>query len=145
MPDSPQTYQNHVRYHAPFHYVMLPLATINLIWAIVNLVRHPEGSTIQGLLVAFLLAWIGFLARGNALRAQDRIIRLEEQLRYQRVLSPEMAKRASALSSRQIIALRFASDEELAGLIQQTLENKFANTKEIKQAIQNWRGDYLRV
>ena len=145
MPDTPQTYQNHVRTHPPFHYVLTPLALINLIWAIVNLVRLPEASTIQGLLIAFLLVLIGVLARTNALKAQDRVIRLEEQLRYHRVLSPEMVQRATALTTGQMIALRFASDEELAGLMQQTLDNKFANTKEIKQAIQAWRGDYLRV
>ncbi len=145
MPDTPQTYQNHVRNHPPFHYVLTPLVLINLIWSIVNLVRFPEASTIQGLLIAFLLVLIGVLARTNALKAQDRVIRLEEQLRYQRVLSPAMAQRAAALTPGQIIALRFASDDELEGLIQQTLDNKFANTKEIKQAIKHWRGDYLRV
>ena len=145
MPDTPQNYQNHVRNHPPFHYVLTPLVLINLIWSIVNLVRFPEASTIQGLLIAFLLVLIGVLARTNALKAQDRVIRLEEQLRYQRVLSPAMAQRSASLSTSQIIALRFASDDELEGLIQQTLDSKFANSKEIKQAIQNWRGDYLRV
>lgn len=54
-------------------------------------------------------------------------------------------KRATSLSTSQMIALRFASDEELEGLIQQTLAGGFANPKEIKQAIKSWRGDYLRV
>jgi Family of unknown function (DUF6526) len=145
MPDTPQNYENHARTHPPFHYVLTPLVLINLVWAIVNLIRDFGAGSIQGLLIAFLLVLIGVLARTNALKAQDRVIRLEEQLRYQRVLSPEMAQRAAALTTGQIIALRFASDMELAGLMQQTLDNKFANTKEIKQAIKSWRGDYLRV
>lgn len=145
MPDTPQTYDNHVRYHAPFHYVLTPLVLINLLWSLVNLFLHFGLDAIQGLLVAFLLVLIGVLARTNALKAQDRVIRLEEQLRYHRVLSPEMAKRAATLTPGQIVALRFASDEELAGLIQQTLDKKLASQKEIKQAIQHWRGDYLRV
>ena len=99
----------------------------------------------QGLLIALLLAVVGFLARINALKAQDRVIRLEEQLRYQRVLSPDWVQRAGALKPGQMIALRFASDEELPNLVQQTLEGKFATPKDIKLAIQRWRGDYLRV
>lgn len=145
MPDLPQTYQTHVRYHAPFHYVLTPLVLINLLWSLVNLFLQFNASAVQGVLVAFLLVLIGVLARTNALKAQDRVIRLEEQLRYNRVLSPELAQRATALSASQMVALRFASDEELADLMQQTLDGKFANGKEIKQAIRTWRGDYLRV
>ena len=73
------------------------------------------------------------------------MIRLEEQLRYQRVLSPDLSKRTEALKTGEMIALRFASDEELPNLVQQVLEGKFATSKDIKLAIQQWRGDYLRV
>jgi hypothetical protein len=145
MPEPTQTYENHVRYHPPFHFVLLPLVLLNFIWAIVSLIREPDWSQVQGLLIAFLLAHIGFIARGSALKVQDRVIRLEEQLRYQRVLSSDLAQRAGALKTGQIIALRFASDEELPELVQQTLEGKFVKAKEIKLAIKHWRGDYLRV
>lgn len=145
MPETPQNYENHVRYHAPFHFVLMPLLLINLIWSLVSLVQEPDWSSAQGLLVAFLLVLIGFLARGNALKAQDRVIRLEEQLRYQHVLPPDLARQAESLRTGQIIALRFASDAELPELVRQTLEGKFASPKEIKLAIKNWRGDYLRV
>ena len=145
MSEPTQTYQNHVRYHAPFHYVFVPLMFINLIWSLVSLIWYPGASSLQGLLIAVLLAVVGFLARGSALKAQDRVIRLEEQLRYQRVLSPDLSQRAAALKTGQMIALRFASDEELPNLVQQTLEGKFATSKDIKLAIKQWRGDYLRV
>ncbi len=140
-----QTYQNHVRYHTPFHFVMIPLVLLNLIWSLIALYREPGAAEVKDLLVAFLLVVIGVLARSSALKAQDRVIRLEEQLRYQRVLSPELARRATALNTGQMIALRFASDEELPNLMQQTLEGRFAKSKDIKLAIQQWRGDYLRV
>jgi hypothetical protein len=145
MPEPTQTYQTHVRYHPPFHFVLLPLLLINLLWAILSLTQHFGKAEVKDLLVAILLAVIGFLARGSALKAQDRVIRLEERLRYQQVLSADLAHRAEALQTSQLIALRFASDAELPGLVQQTLEGKLANAKEIKQAIQHWRGDYLRV
>jgi hypothetical protein len=83
--------------------------------------------------------------RINPLKAQDRLIRLEEQLRYQRVLSADLAAQASTLPVGKIVALRFAPDEELPGLVTQVLDGKLNTSKEIKQAIKNWRGDYFRV
>ncbi len=141
----PQNFQNHTRYHAPFHYVFGPLALINFIWSIVNLARDPGAAELRWLLVAILILVVGFIARGSALKAQDRVIRLEEKLRYQRILSPELLTKSEALTPGQIVSLRFASDAELSSLVQQTLEGKFAKGKDIKMAIKDWRGDYLRV
>lgn len=140
-----QTYENHVRYYTPFHFVMMPLVLLNLIWSLVTLYRDPGLDSTKDLLVAFLLVLIGFLTRLSPLKAQDRVIRLEEQLRYQRLLPADLAARAAALQTGQIVALRFASDEELSGLVQQTLEGKLVSAKDIKLAIKQWRGDYLRV
>lgn len=145
MPEITQSYENHVRYHTPFHFVFVPLMFINLIWSIIALYREPGLPELKDLLVAIILALVGFLARTSALKAQDRVIRLEEQLRYQRVLPPELAQRAGALPTGQLIALRFASDAELPALVQQTLEGRLTTSKDIKLAIQQWRGDYLRV
>ena len=144
MPE-PQNFQNHTRYHAPFHFVFAPLAFILLIWSIVNLVRDPGADELRWLIASFLFLVVGVIARTSALKAQDRVIRLEENLRYQRILSPELVKKSEALTSGQIVSLRFASDAELPELMQQTLDGKFAKGKDIKMAIKNWRGDYLRV
>jgi hypothetical protein len=95
--------------------------------------------------VSLALATLAGLVRINPLKAQDRIIRLEEQLRYRQLLPADLAQRTTALTTGQIIALRFASDEELAGLVQQVLEGKLTKPAEIKRAIKNWRGDTLRV
>jgi hypothetical protein len=91
------------------------------------------------------LILLALASRLQALKAQDRVIRLEERLRYREVLSPELVKRADGLRTGQIISLRFAPDDELAGLVERTLNGEFAKTKEIKMAIKNWRGDHLRV
>jgi len=80
-----------------------------------------------------------------ALTAQDRLIRLEERLRYREILSADLAKRADALTLGQIIALRFAPDDELPGLVERTLNAEFARGKDIKMAVKNWRGDHVRV
>jgi hypothetical protein len=84
------------------------------------------------------------VARSSALRVQDRIIRLEEQLRYQRLLTAELLAASGALTIKQIIALRFASDAELPALMQRTL-SEHLEPKAIKQAVTNWRPDYLRA
>jgi hypothetical protein len=83
-------------------------------------------------------------ARMHSLTAQDRVIRLEEKLRYAALLSPDDLARSHALTIRQIIALRFASDAELPTLLHRTL-NENLTEKQIKQSITTWRPDYLRV
>jgi hypothetical protein len=79
-----------------------------------------------------------------ALKNQDRIIRLEERLRLQRLLPEQLQARIDELTEPQLVGLRFASDAELPGLVEKTLGGKWG-AKEIKQAIQIWRADYWRV
>ena len=95
-------------------------------------------------LLSIVLVMSLALGRIQALCAQDRIIRLEERLRYQSVLSPEDLTRSRYLTLRQIIGLRFAADEELAGLVRRALDEKLSE-KQIKQAIVHWRADEHRV
>lgn len=144
-----QTYSNHTRWYPLFHFVVVPLLALNFLSHLVRLFLAPPESGRKILafwvLLSITLILLALASRLMALKAQDRTIRLEERLRYREVLSPELAKRASDLPVSQIIALRFASDEELAGLVERTLNGEFAKTKDIKQAIKNWRGDYLRV
>ena len=144
-----QTYSNHTRWYPLFHFVVMPLLVLNLLSHIVRLYLAPPESGCKTLafwvLLSFTLILLALASRVQALKAQDRVIRLEERLRYREVLSPELAKRADALRTGQIIALRFAPDDELAGLVERTLNGEFAKTKDIKLAIKNWRGDYLRV
>ncbi len=97
------------------------------------------------ILLAIGLILLSLAARLQALKAQDRVIRLEESLRYSMVLPEDLAQKAGKLKTGQIIALRFASDAELPELIEKTLNGEFQTSKEIKLAIKNWRGDYLRV
>ena len=140
-----QNYQNHTRWFPFVHFVITPILLINLIWAIVCVVREFDWFRAQYLVLSVAVFMVSIAARLQALKAQDRVIRLEERLRYREVLSPELAKRADALRTGQIVALRFSPDEELAGLVERTLNGEFAKTKDIKLAIKNWRGDYLRV
>jgi hypothetical protein len=95
--------------------------------------------------VSFGLLVLATLVRINPLRAQDRLIRLEERLRCQRVLSPTMSAHAENLSESQFIALRFAPDEELEEIVGAIVAGKLSKPVEIKKAIKNWRADTFRV
>ncbi len=97
------------------------------------------------ILLAIGLLLLSLAARLQALKAQDRVIRLEESLRYSTILPDDLAQKAGKLKTGQIIALRFASDEELPQLVEKTLNGELNSSKEIKLAVKNWRGDYLRV
>jgi hypothetical protein len=144
---TPQNYKNHVRFHPPFHFFVAPVLLINVILSIVVLVRHwPHHIALLSwvVIMSFALFLLAGFARSYALRVQDRIIRLEEHLRYQRLLPPELLAAAQTLTIKQIIALRFASDAELPALLQRTLTENL-KPKAIKQSITNWRADYLRA
>jgi hypothetical protein len=115
----------------------------------VNAVRHvwmnPNRSTAFAALVAFGIVSATFAARLMALKVQDRVIRLEMNLRMRGLLPAELHPRLDALTPAQLVALRFAGDDELADLVRQVLDGKLASQKSIKLAVRNWRGDYLRA
>jgi hypothetical protein len=144
-----QNYSNHTRWYPLFHFVVVPLLILNLLD---HLVRIFTASNFDARLeqifwsvFSFTLILLALTTRLMALKAQDRVIRLEERLRYAGVLPPELNARCEGLTSGQIIALRFASDSELATLVEKTLNGEFGGTKQIKLAIGNWRADHLRV
>jgi hypothetical protein len=90
----------------------------------------------------FLAALYGRLF---ALAVQDRLIRLEEQLRFARLLPADLQPRIGEFTAGQMVALRFASDAELPALARKVLDEKLTERKAIKQQIKNWRGDYFRA
>ena len=145
MDESPQTYENHTRWHAPFHFFLAPVLVTNVIVALVQLIREPGLDRGWWLVVSAALVVLAGLVRLNPLKAQDRIIRLEESLRYYQLLPEDLAARAASLTPRQTVALRFAPDEELEGLVREVLEGRLTKPDEIKRAIKNWRADTLRV
>ena len=145
MAESPQSYENHTRWHAPFHYFVAPVLLTNVVVAVVQLIRDPGLDRGWWLVVSAALLVLAGLARLNPLKAQDRIIRLEESLRYYQILPEELAARAASLTTAQTNALRFAPDEELEGLVREVLEGRLTKPDEIKRAVKSWRADTLRV
>ncbi len=145
MATAPQTYANHTRWHPPFHFFLSPIMLINVIWAIVQFVKNPGWNQGWWIVVSVALVMMAFLVRINPLRTQDRIIRLEEQLRYQQLLHADHAGQTKTLTVGQIAALRFASYVELQELVRAVLDVKLSRTADINQAINRCRGDSLRV
>jgi hypothetical protein len=147
MPEPVQTYKNHARRDIPYMAAMLILVT-NFVTVTVTAIRFDVGRfawiTLLWIGVAFATVVIGLKARTNPLKAQDRVIRLEERLRYAATLAPTLVLRAESLTLRQIIALRFASDAELPALIDRTLTENLTS-KQIKESITTWRPDTYRI
>jgi hypothetical protein len=141
----PQSYANHVRFHPPFHFVLIPGILVLLILGIVNVVRRYHRLDAWMLLLVGILFFVAaFLIRTNPLRVQDRLIRLEERLRLQALLSADLRSRIGELTESQLVALRFASDQELAALVARVLAANLP-AKDIKKAIVTWRPDTFRV
>jgi hypothetical protein len=139
-----QGLKNHARLDPPYHLVTLLILIVSLIVSIVYLVGHPHFFT-AWLVVVSVVAFIPFFKlRTYALRVQDRVIRLEERLRLQALAPAEWHPQIALLTEDQLIALRFASDEELVSLAKQALEERLSR-KQIKERIKNWRPDHWRV
>ncbi len=140
-----QSYKSHARWVPAFHFFVLPVLLINAIVSAVRLVSNPSGMTAWGFVVAAALFLGMFLLRGMPLRAQDRIIRLEERARFDRLLPGDLQGRVGELSTAQFIALRFAPDDEVPDLTRRALDGELKTQADIKRAIKNWRPDTLRV
>src|SRR5262249_45524213 len=112
--------------------------------------RHVSGTVpllqaILNLVLAVALVVLAFLARIFALGVQDRVIRLEERLRYQQLLPDELRPRINDFTINQLVALRFASDAELHKWARKVVERIENSRKAIKQLIQNGRADCQRI
>lgn len=140
----PQTLENHPKLDPKFHYVLLPFSFLNVIYAVYRCVSQPNLDTIWGVLFALVFIVALFTIRVYPLKVQDRLIRLEERIRMQSVLPAHLQSRIGELKEAQIVALRFASDAELPGLVESALSNSLPQ-KEIKHRIKSWRPDYFRV
>ena len=141
---SEQNFKNHARYIPLWHYITPLIIAAILGWGIVNFVDHHAFTHFLGasmILVSIVLLLIWWYARVFAIRAQDRAIRAEENFRHFILTGKPFD---SKLSIGQIIALRFASDEEMPALAKKAVEENLSS-KQIKEAIKNWRADHHRA
>ena len=141
---SPQNFKNHGRIDPPYHMVLATILAVNLYIVGLFAFRHP--SVLSWWLVILSIAiWIPVLRlRQYPLKVQDRVIRLEERLRLQALAPAEWHTQIYKLSEDQLIALRFASDDEVVALAKQALEENLTR-KQIKERIKSWRPDDWRI
>lgn len=139
-----QSFKNHTKWDPVVHFFIQPVLLLTVFFAIKHAWAYPNGMTLWLVLLSVaLFIWL-VVTRVYSLKVQDRLIRLEERLRMEKLLPPELMARFDELSLKQIVGLRFASDAELAGLVRRALDERL-EPKQIKQAIQNWRPDHTRV
>jgi hypothetical protein len=140
-----QSFENHRRWNPLFHFFASPVTFLYFAHTLVHAIQRPSAAHFMEATFA-LAIWAGIVsARIMALTVQNRLIRLEMRLRLKEVLPAAMHPRIRELRVRQLAALRFASDEELPGLVERTLAGEFAQPREIKRAVRHWQADYLRV
>jgi hypothetical protein len=146
MADTQQSYKNHAQIVPMYHRVLFGLLLLTLIGSVVNLskswgdsTRFYSASLIVMLTIELVMA--AFFARVFALKAQDRAIRAEEQLRHHILTGKLLDPR---LTMQQIVGLRFASNEEFAALAQRAADQSM-KPDDIKRAVKQWRADTYRV
>ena len=143
MAEREQSLKSHRRYYPWHHYVVQPILIINLGIEIARALKDPAAHG-WPVMLAFGLVVFSFTSRSMALRAQDRVIRLEERLRLAQLMPGEQAV-IDSLRPGQLVALRFASDEEVPALARRCASGDLVKGSQIKQEIQTWRPDSLRV
>ena len=142
-----QNSQNHARYYPAHHFIFYPLLITALSVSIYKYNQHPDQSEIWGAIIALFIfvGWSSFMMRQHySLGNQDRIIRLELRFRYYILTGKRLELLESNLNFRQLAALRFASDEELAPLVDRALKENLS-PQQIKNLIVHWLPDHMRV
>jgi hypothetical protein len=143
--NAPQNLKSHRRWYPLYHFVASPILLLNVVAAIWQAARIPTIWNIwTGVMSIGLLATV-WTARGMALIVQNRVIRLEMQLRLREVLPPALAARIGELRLSHLIGLRFAGNGEMAGLVERCLSGELANGEAVKKQIKDWQPDWLRA
>ena len=143
-----QTYANHRKFVPGFHFVTVGLLVLNVVWTVYRLFSgagRPLPDRLMAFLLAVALVLLAWYARTFPMRVQDRVIRLEERLRLEQLLPADLRPRIGELRPRQLLGLRFASDEELPALTRKVLDEQIASADEIKKLVRSWRADHLRA
>ena len=142
-----QNLKNHHRFDPSMHFFVFPVTLLNFLFAIILAARHWSQHphiAIWWIILSAALVVLATKCRINDLKLQDRIIRLEERLRLHTLLGPAESAHINELTTPQLIALRFASDEELPALVNKTLTQNLC-PKAIKESVTTWRADNHRV
>lgn len=145
MADRTQDFGNHRRFFPLYHFIAAPLLVAYLLYALYTLVRTPSLATAASAVLGAGAFCTLFASRLMVLAVQNRLIRLEMRLRFEQLFGAAASDSFDALTLRQIIALRFASDAELPELVQRVRSKELATPTAVKRAIRDWQADFLRA
>jgi hypothetical protein len=140
----PQSFKNHGRFDPPYHFFLTIISIASIVIAVIYCVHHFGFNSVWLVVLALASLVLLFRLRTYPLKVQDRVIRLEERLRLYALAPAEWHSQINKLTEDQLIALRFAPDEELVPLAKQALEHNLSR-KQIKERINSWRPDTWRV
>lgn len=146
MSKQPQNLNNHIRFFPLHHFFITPLSLFFFAYTVIELVSGGDDllSRITTLALGLVVLTVPLVARIYGTKNQDRIIRLEMRQRYYELTGKPFEEKERQLSKGQIIALRFASNEELVQLVDQAI-NERLTAKSIKHEIKKWKADHWRV
>lgn len=140
----PQTYANHRRFEPLQHFILIPIFLVTFGTTIWHLIKYPSLHSAWVMVLAFAVLALAVQVRVYSLKVQDRLIRLEETLRMERILPEDLKPRIVQLSVKQMVGLRFAADAELADRVREALDQNLGG-EAIKKHIKTWRPDTFRV
>ncbi len=143
--ESRQTFENHVQRVSGVYGAGFLFAGVAVLYAVAKALAAPSLDSGMALLTALALLIAISFVRTNALRVQDRVIRLEMLVRLRQVLPAELQGRIGELTLGQLVSLRFASDAELPALTKRVLEEKLTDRTAIKKLVTDWQADTFRV
>jgi hypothetical protein len=134
-----------MRFLPLYHFVAFPIAAFFFVHTLIHAAQDPSLLHAAEVVFAFGLVAAVLSSRLMALAVQNRVIRLEMRLRLKEILPPALAARIPELGTKQLIALRFASDAEMPALMERVLQGEFEKPRDIKRAVKDWQPDYLRA
>lgn len=138
-------YKTHRAYDPLYHFFVLPVLGIQVLISLYFLYRRPALLNVWAVIFGLALAGLAWRVRFFPLRLQDRLIRLEEMLRLERVLPADLRAGISGLSTGDLIALRFCTDDELPEHVRAIYAGEYKGREAIKSRIKTWRPDPHRI
>lgn len=144
MPSTPQSFASHAKMVPLYHYWATLFLVVPTIYFAYVAVTAFSVAALMTLVFAVGVILAAFFARAFPLGVQDRVIRLEERIRMEG-LPDDLRARVDEIATDHLIGLRFASDDELEGLVRRVLEGELSDRKSIKAAIRSWRADHQRI
>ena len=145
MAESTQSFESHAKMVPLYHYWATAFLVAPTLYFLILTVTSFSVMNLMLLSFAIGVNIVGLFSRLFPLGVQDRVIRLEERMRMERLLPAELKLRINEISTDHLIGLRFASDGELADLVRRVLDGELATRKDVKAAVKSWRADHQRI